>query len=292
MDQLRLVDHGCEVVNGLSELYVMSSSTKRAEYREPLHAIYDSILAKGRNDDGLLYDWYNPKTGEHSETLCDTWGYVLDGFYTMYLVDGTKEYRDAVITALGSLKGKYVGACWGDRSADGFADSIEGAINLANREPIPTLGAWIDSQTRIMWAIQKPDGVIEGWHGDGNFARTSLMYALWKTQGTHVEPWRPDVRLGAVRDGNTLYVTLDADQRWTGKLIFDQPRHRTFLHLPMDYPRINEFPEWFTVAADHSYGIRDMGAGAVGRHAGKELISGIDVSVKPGAGLRLLISTR
>ena len=28
-----------------------------------------------------------------------------------------------------------------------------------------------------MWTIQKPDGIIEGWHGDGNFARTAIMYA-------------------------------------------------------------------------------------------------------------------
>ena len=98
-----------------------------------------------------------------------------------------------------------------------------------------------------MWAIQKPDGIIEGWHGDGNFARTSLMYALWKTQGVTVQPWRADVRFGAVREGGTLYLSLTADQPWEGRLVFDRPRHKLLMHLPLDYPRINQFPEWFTV---------------------------------------------
>jgi len=44
----------------------------------------------------------------------------------MWLIDHTEAYRDAVRKALGNLKGKYIGACWADKSADGFADSIEG----------------------------------------------------------------------------------------------------------------------------------------------------------------------
>ena len=33
---------------------------------------------EGRNEDGLLYSWFNPRTGEHSGDLCDTWGYDDD----------------------------------------------------------------------------------------------------------------------------------------------------------------------------------------------------------------------
>lgn len=248
--QLRLIDHGCEVVNGLTELYVAVSRAlpeKKQQYEKPMHEIFDCILARGSNPDGLLYSWFNPKTGEHSKDLCDTWGYDYDGFYTMWLVDRKERYRDAVRTALKNLKGKYVGACWGDTSADGFADSIEGAINLLNREPDATAADWIDSQTRLMWMIQKPDGVIEGWHGDGNFARTSLMYALWKTQGVTVQPWRATVRFGAAREGDTLHLVVTADKPWEGRVLFDRARHAADMRLPFDYPRINQFPEWFTV---------------------------------------------
>ena len=36
-------------------------------------------------------------TGEVlKEHLADTWGYTLDGYYTVYCIDGTEEYKDAV----------------------------------------------------------------------------------------------------------------------------------------------------------------------------------------------------
>jgi hypothetical protein len=284
LKQLRLSDHGCEVVNGLTEVYVAVAQIlpeKKKAYDRPMHEMFDSILEKGRNEDGLLYSWFNPKTGEHSKDLCDTWGYDYDGFYTMWLIDRTAAYRDAVRKALGNLKGKYVGACWGDTSADGFADSIEGAINLVNREPVESAADWIDRQTRMMWAIQKPDGVIEGWHGDGNFARTSLMYALWKTQGATAQPWRADVRFGAVREGGKVYLTLTADQPWEGRLVFDRPRHKLLMHLPLDYARINQFPEWFTVETAARYEVK-LGQDRAQDRTGAELAGGIPVKLKPG----------
>lgn len=293
-ERLRLVDHGCEVVNGLTELYVAVSRAmpeKKAAYQAPMRAMFDDILEKGRNEDGLLYVWFNPKTGEHSAELCDTWGYDYDGVYTMWLVDRVEAYRDAVRKVLGNLKGKYVGACWGDKSADGFADSIEGAINLLNREPNDSAADWVDAQTRMMWAIQRPDGVIEGWHGDGNFARTSLMYALWKTQGVTVEPWRADARFGAARDDAALLLTLEADQPWKGRAVFDQPRHKTHMRLPLDYPRINQFPEWFTVEADAKYLVSVDGSEPT-EIKGADLIAGLPLEARPGHPIRVVVRPR
>ncbi len=289
LPELRLMDHGCEVINGLSELYVAVSHAapeKRKAYQEPLHAILDQVLELGRNDDGLLYTAIQPKTGGHSTGLSDTWGYDYDAFYTLYLLDHTAAYREAVRKVLGNLKGKYVGAPWADKSADGYADSIEGAINLYNRERVEAAADWIDSQTRLMWAIQQSDGIIEGWHGDGNFARTTLMYVLWKTQGVHVEPWRADVRVGAVRDGGTLLLSLAADQPWQGRLLFDKPRHKLTMHLPLDYPRINQFPEWFTTEARKKYMLRDAASGSVRSVRGKEMQEGVAVELKPGVEAR------
>ena len=252
LDSLKLGDHSCEVINGLSELYLAVSKArpeKREAYRQPIHEMFDRILAVGANEHGMLYTTVNPKTGEvTNKTLTDNWGYNYDGFYTVWMVDGTTAYRDAVRKVLGNLKNHYTGQVWEHGSADGYADSIEGAITLLNREPVDSGFAWVDSEMRTMWAKQQADGVIEAWHGDGNFARTSLMYALWKTQGCHVEPWRPDVRIGAVRDGNSLYVSMVADRDWEGALCFDRPRHDTIMHLPVDYPRINQFPEWFVLS--------------------------------------------
>lgn len=292
--QVRLIDHGCEVVNGLTELYVAVAQVlpeKKRAYEKPMHEMLDVILGKGRNADGLLYSWFNPKTGEHSKDLCDTWGYDYDGFHTMWRIDGTAAYRDAVRKALGNLLGKYVGACWGDTSADGFADSIEGAINLINREPVESAAEWADCQIRMMWAKQKSDGVIEGWHGDGNFARTSLMYALWKTQGITAQPWRADVRIGAARENGGVLLMLAADRPWSGRLVFDQPRHRLLMHLPFDYARINQFPEWFAVERDARYEVReDRGPGR--EQTGAQLAEGLPVELDAGQTVLLEVSMK
>jgi hypothetical protein len=287
---LRLIDHGCEVVNGLSELYAAVSFAdpdKKKAYERPIHEMLDRILEIGRNEHGQLYASIEPQTGAHADSLCDTWGYDYDAVYTVFLIDGTAGYREAVRHVLSDLKAHYTGYDWG--GADGYADSLEGAINLHNREPIDSAADWIDSEIRAMWAIQKPDGVIEGWHGDGNFARTTLMYGLWKTQGLTVQPWRPDVRVGAVRDGSALRVSLTADQPWQGRLRFDVPRHKVHMKLPIDYTRINQFPEWFTVEDGTSYTVRDMARASPTVCDGRQMAEGLAVTLEPGEEVRLMV---
>jgi hypothetical protein len=251
---------------------------KKSQYAGPIAEMFDCILEKGRNPDGLLYSWFNPKTGEHSPDLCDTWGYDFDGFYSMWLVDRKETYRQAVLKPLRNLKGKYVGACWGEKSADAYADSIEGALNLVNREFVQDAADWIDSQIALMWDAQRTEGIIEGWHGDGNFARTSLMYALWKTQGITIEPWRSDVLIGATRSGDTLKVLVSSADPWKGKLKFDRPRHRLVMKLPLDYPRINQFPEWYTVEGEREYEVTRSGTDA-SRRTGDTLSQGLSLEL-------------
>jgi len=45
------------------------------------------------------------------------------------------------------------------------------------REPVPEGLDWIESEIRVMAAMQKPSGFIEHWYGEGNFNRTALLYA-------------------------------------------------------------------------------------------------------------------
>lgn len=253
---LPLSDHFCEIFNGLAELYLACAEAapeKREAYRVPLHELYDRLLEIGRNEHGLFYSLVNTRTGAHPDKLTDNWGYTCDGLYTLFLVDGTPAYRDATRLALAGLKQHYTGHPWQGGGMDGYADAIEGAITLHNREPAASAADWIDSEMLRLWRKQKADGVIEGWHADGNFARTSLMYSLWKTQGTHIRPWRRDIKFGAVRQADGLVIALRAQQPWQGRLVFDRPRHREVLHLPVDYPRINQFPEWFTVESNATY---------------------------------------
>jgi hypothetical protein len=203
---LRLRDHGNEIVAGLTELYATVSRTdtiKKESYKVPVCNMLDRILEIGRNDDGLLYNEIYPQSGTHSSDLADTWGYVLNAHYTVYLIEGIQQYRDAVIKALESIGlSYYTDTHRFGEIMDGYADAIESALNLYNRENIGSAEIYMDTSIQKMWDLQQPDGIIEGWYGDGNFARTTIMYCLWKTQGLTILNWDEDVIYGAVRTYN------------------------------------------------------------------------------------------
>ncbi len=291
-ERLRLRDHGCEIIAGISELYFAvhyKNPEKAVTYRTAMYRFMDRILEIGRNDDGMFYNEINMLTGEVLDSnIVDNWGYIYNAYYTVYLLDQKQDYHEAVIKPLKRVNEGYRNFNWERGSADGFADAIESGINLYNRERIMELEEWINSEIIVMWSLQdssyrerafrwKDSGIIEGWHGDGNFARTTLMYCLWKTQGLTIEPWRQDVVFGATYDNGILYISLEADADWEGTLQFGTERHRTILNLPQDYPRINQFPEWFTVKAQAEYLIDDRNEIVIPGH---ELTKGIVLSLK------------
>jgi hypothetical protein len=296
LDRLRIRDHGCEIISGLCEVYLATSYAmpeKREQWRKYIHLMLDRILEVGRNEDGLFYDEVNPQTGAVvSERLADNFGYTLNACYFVGQIDSTPAYRDAVIKALSSLNGKYRNHDWESGSADGYADAIEGALNLYNREQIPSTKAWLDSETRVMWGMQKPDGLIEGWHGDGNFARTTIMYCLWKTQGVTPLPWNDKLILGAVQSDEGLKIVVSSPASWKGKLKFDVPKYSTNMHYPMDYPRINQFQTWFSVDTARKYQIRDVKNNQLKAWTGKQMAEGIYVEVKPGETVCLVVNEK
>ncbi len=60
------------------------------------------------------------------------------------------------------------------------------------------------------------------------------MYNLWKSKGTYVYP---------LAGGMKLY--------------FNKARHSQSMKMPLDWPRISQFPEWFTVDPGKKYRISD-----------------------------------
>jgi hypothetical protein len=248
-----------------------------------LYKLLDRVLEAGRNEDGLFYNAINAKTGEIvDEKIVDNWGYTFNAYYSVWLVDQKEEYRQAVLKGFEKLNENYRNYAWEGTSHDGYADALESGINLYNREPVPELKSWIDSEMQVMFGMQQEDGIIGGWHGDGNFARTAIMYSLWKTHGTTIQPWRNDVILGTEKTDDEIYFVLTADNDWEGKLIFDAPRHKTILNLPIDYPRINQFPEWFTVEEGKEYSLVSSQKELNGKFSGKQLLEGIPVKLKAG----------
>ena len=254
--RLSLDDHGCEVIGGLSEVYFLAAETdqkRHKNYKKPMYKMLDRVLEIGRNENGLFYMTIDPVNGKVlRDELTDNWGYDYDAYLTVAQVDNYQPYRDAVRFVLEHVQNE-TGYPWEGDIADGYADSIESGLNLLNRIPVESGFKWVEHETAHLLAKQQDDGVIAGWHGDGNYTRTAIMYALWKTQGCHIEPWRADVSFGAVRKGDELWVSIHSRWPWKGKLIFDMPRHREYFHIPIDYARLNQFPEWFTAEKKASY---------------------------------------
>ncbi len=281
-DRLSLDDHGCEIIGGLAGGYFLAAHTdseRREKYRDPIHRMLNRILEVAANEDGLFHMLVNPQIGEIlKEELTDNWGYDYNAILNVAQLDRDDRYMDAVRRVLENIP-KYLHYPWENGGSDGYADAIEGGLNLLNRLPVDGGFQWVDDSMDILLAKQRPDGVIEGWHGDGNFARTALMYALWKTQGIHVLPWRADLAFGSVRDENSLYLSVQSDWNWTGVVRFDLPRHQTVMHLPFDYPRINQFPEWFTADLSKSYQIEIDGK-EMGTKTGKELHEGLPLTTQ------------
>lgn len=285
--KLKLRDHGNEIVVGLVMLYCLERDleTERfMKYRPVLATMLDRILASA-NADGMLYNMIDPKTLKPiDERLSDNWGYIYGAVYAFYQATGDAKYRDAVLKVLKNLP-KYRNHAWepsgnaADKSKgsfDGYADAIESAIYLVSREPVPEAVDWIDSEMRVMQAMQRPDGHVEDWYGEGNFNRTSLLYALMQSQGVWADGWRKGVGIGSVKDGDglTLYVSGAA------RVKFDYARHRRVMNFRRNYVRLNEFPEWFTVEENRVYRVSRMYATESFERLGAELVEGIDL--QPG----------
>ena len=86
-----------------------------------------------------------------------------------------------------------------------------------------------------------------------------------------------------------LYLALSAEKEWQGKLVFDFKRHANNLHLPIDYPRINQFPEWFVAEPEKSYSVVSDNLGLKGKYSGADLRNGLSFKLKPGERLLMEI---
>ncbi|MFN0165191.1 MAG: hypothetical protein ACKV22_02070 [Bryobacteraceae bacterium] len=274
--QLRLRDHGNETVVGLTLLYTLEEtlgSPRAARYRPAIARMLDRILASA-NPDGLLYNSVDAATLKPLNTgLSDNWGYVYGAVYSFYQATGEAKYRDSVRRVLKNLP-NYRRYDWERGSFDGYADAIESAIYLVNREPVPEALDWIESEMRVMQAMQKDDGHIENWYGEGNYNRTAMLYLLMKSLGCRPVHWKPGMRVGAERDGSRLYLSVA--NSGGAAIRFDYARHRRELNFARNYVRLNEFPEWYVVDENTLYSLQRGGSNEPPLiRLGSEMIAGI-----------------
>jgi hypothetical protein len=282
---LRLRDHGNETIVGLVLQFALENglqSARAARYRTTIASMLDRILASA-NADGLLYNQLDAATLKPvNRGLSDNWGYVYGAVYAFYQATGETKYRDAVRRVLENLP-KYRNHVWEPRppgaglplgSFDGYADAIESALYLVNREPVAGALDWIDSEMQVMLGMQKPGGHIEYWYGEGNFNRTAMIYALMKSQGVRPAHWEPGVRAGAVRAGDRLWLSVETPS--PRRIQFDFARHRRSLNFDKNYVRLNEIPEWFVVEENALYRLKKDGK-ATHNRLGSELIAGVEM---------------
>ena len=288
----RLRDHGCEIIGGLGLLLGVESEVnpaKAKEYLAPIRKMLDAILARGVNEDGLMYNSLGGKG-----RLSDGWGYNYVTYLCYDMAAGEAVYGDRVAQVLRSLgKPAYRNYPWEGRSIDGYADSIEGGLYLLNRLPVAEGLAWADREmaanvirsgeplaTARLWGTHKLES---------NGVRTVLIHALMHTRGLIARPWRQDLSLGAAQGDGGLAVVVKAGKAWSGRLVFDIPRHRVYMGFGRDWPRMNTLPEWFTVEAERRYTVRDAGSGAETAQTGRDLHAGLPVEVPAGGEVRLLV---
>jgi hypothetical protein len=293
-DTAGLGDHGNETIVGLTLLLAIENELglpRGESYRPVLRKVLDTVLATA-NPDGFIFRGIRVKDLSITNTwLTDCWGYVYSSIYAYYQATGEEKYREAVRRVLRNLA-KYRDYDWTKpaKTVDDLADSIEGAIYLVAHEPVPEALEWIDYSVKKMLPYQKADGFIERWYGDGNWNRTLLLYALMKTQGCHPTRWQRGLEVGAVRDGETLYVSVTTAKAWAGNVVFDYARHRRILNLKKDYARLNQWPEWYTVDENTLYSVRDIATRRQEIRLGSELKEGLSLRLPAGGRARLVIS--
>ena len=287
----RLRDHGCEIIGGLGLFHAVETThrpEKAKQHEAKLKHVYDVILEKGCNADGMMYD----TLGKRDSRLSDGWGYNYVGYLCFDMATGKDVYKDHIVATLKNLsKPAYKDHKWEGDSIDGFADSIEGGLYLLNRLPVAEGFAWADTETKNNM-VDHPSRLENGelWGTmklQANGVRTVLMHSLMHTRGVIARPWKQGLELGAAPQGDGVAIVLRATEDYDGILEFDLPRHRVYMGFEKDWPRMNTIPEWFTVEPAGVYQVRMAGSDAVRKFTGQQLHGGLAVTIKAGDTLKL-----
>ncbi len=290
----RLRDHGCEILGGLGLLLGVESEHNPAKakiYLPLMKKMLDTVIAKGTNEDGIMYNRLgNPKSG-----LSDGWGYDYVAYLCYDMVAGKPVYREHMQKTLRNLsKPLYKDFPWEGRSIDGFADSIEGGIYILNRLSVPEGLAWVDREVAANVAYSsQPLATAKLWGTmklQSNGVRTVIMHALMHTRGLIARPWRQGMTLGACETDDGLAIVMKAREDWSGKLVFDKPRHRMYMGFKKDWPRMNTLPEWFTVEPEKRYTVKNVADGSKKTCTGKQLCDGLPMELAAGKEMLLLVT--
>ncbi len=293
----RLSDHGCEIIGGLGLLFAVDCSacpTKAAQYRPHLESMFDQILARGTNSDGLIIGNLQSTPGPHDNVPTrDGWGYDFVGFLDYDLALGTHRYEQAIRRPMSCmLKPRYWQFNWDDRSRDNTADSVEGGLYLLRRIPVLETFVWADREIATLLVDHKnADRLWETHKLEANTVRTVLIHTMLHTRNTIARPWQEGMQLGAAPWEDGICLFLKSPKPYQGKIQFDIPRHRIFMRFQQDWPRMNTMPEWFTIEPDetHRYVIENVDTDTRETVTGAELREGLPIALEVDQPTRLIV---
>ena len=294
----RLSDHGCEIIGGLGLLFAVdaTASPKKVEqYKPHLQYMFDEILERGTNSDGIIIRNLQKTVGPHNHTSTgDGWGYDFVGFFDYDLTLGSDRYQEAIRRPMTNLlKPRYEKFNWDSTSRDNVADSVEGGLYLLYRVPVAEAFLWADREIATLLVDHTDPERLWGVHKlEANTVRTVLIHTMLHTRNTIARPWQPGLQLGAAPYRNGICLFLKSDKPYEGRLQFDIPRHRLYMGFHQDWPRMNAVPEWFTVEPDasHRYKIETVATNSAEHITGKLLHEGLPVRLDPHQALRLIVT--
>jgi len=109
------------------------------------------------------------------------------------------------------------------------------------------------------------------------------------TKGIIARPWSTDLQLGASETDDGLVIFLSSGSDWSGRLVFDIPRHRIEMGFSYDWPRMNTMPEWFTVDHSQKYNVTNVTQQTEKVYSGKQLSEGLAIELKAAEEIELII---
>ncbi|MHC4646367.1 MAG: hypothetical protein ACYTBJ_12775 [Planctomycetota bacterium] len=296
----RLSDHGCEIIGGLGLLFAVDTTAcpeKCEQYKPHMQYMFDEILRRGTNSDGVIIGSLQETEGPHDDVkIRDGWGYDFVGFLDYDVALGTSRYREAIRGPMTNLlKARYREFDWDHKSRDNVADSVEGGLYLLYRIGVAEAFVWADREIATLLVDHTDPNRLWGVHKlEANTVRTVLIHTLLHTRNTIARPWRQGLELGAAPCRGGICIYMKSDRPYEGLLEFDIPRHRVYMGFEQDWPRMNAVPEWFTVEPDesHRYMVEDIDAGWTKVVSGKLLSEGLAVRIEPDKPLRLTVTRR
>ena len=292
---LPLDEIGLPIVKGLALLFAQEAAlaSERAErYLPVLSRMFNVLLTHARTPEGVFFARIEPDRGGgyavDRKNRTPAWPGLLAAALVFSQASGNTAYVPPVRDALSAIPEVHT-RLWGNRPGI-MATSLPDILDLYAFARHAQSMDHVVSQNLLAWTDREMEALLTSFDAastaqtaeDESAARAALAYAWLKTAGMRIQPWQEDLSLGASASGDTLFVSIQADSPYLGRLVFDTPRHREIYRFTEPYPVHHGFPEWFAVDGESDYAIRITGAGGSAIWSGVLLKPGLRVALKAG----------